>query len=65
MEVKIVFSDIDGTFLTSDHKVTEKTEKAVKKLLEKNSIYISFRKNARSNISNNRKNRNKNSNNML
>ena len=35
MEVKIVFSDIDGTFLTSDHKVTEKTEKAVKKLLEK------------------------------
>jgi Cof subfamily protein (haloacid dehalogenase superfamily) len=40
MEVKIVFSDIDGTFLTSDHKVTEKTEKAVKKLLEKKIPFI-------------------------
>ena len=33
MSVKIVFSDIDGTFLTNDHKVTEQTKRAVKALL--------------------------------
>ena len=38
--VKIVFSDIDGTFLTNDHKVTEQTEKAVKSLLEKRIPFV-------------------------
>ena len=31
--VKIVFSDIDGTFLTPDSKVSERTGKAVRSLL--------------------------------
>ena len=40
MNTKIVFSDIDGTFLTNDHKVTSKTEKAVKSLLNKKIPFI-------------------------
>ena len=40
MEVKIVFSDIDGTFLTNDHKVTAQTEKAVKALLDKEIPFV-------------------------
>ncbi len=40
MEVKIVFSDIDGTFLTENKTVSEKTELAVKTLLEKNIKFI-------------------------
>ena len=40
MEVKIVFSDIDGTFLTNSHEVTPKTELAVKTLLEKNIPFV-------------------------
>ena len=32
-EVKIVFSDIDGTFLNNDHHVSEKTQQAVKSLI--------------------------------
>ena len=34
MKIKIVFSDIDGTFLTNDHQVTKQTEEAVKSLLK-------------------------------
>ena len=40
MSVKIVFSDIDGTFLTNDHKVTEQTEKAVKSLLKQDIPFV-------------------------
>lgn len=40
MEIKIVFSDIDGTFLTNDHRVTEKTAGAVKSLLEKKVPFV-------------------------
>jgi len=40
MEIKIVFSDIDGTFLTNNHQVTEKTESAVKSLLKKNIPFV-------------------------
>ena len=40
MKIKIVFSDIDGTFLTNDHQVTENTERAVKLLLEKNIPFV-------------------------
>ena len=40
MSVKIVFSDIDGTFLTNDHKVTKETEQAVKALLAKNIPFV-------------------------
>ena len=40
MEIKIVFSDIDGTFITNDHKVTEKTSYAVKSLLKKNIPFV-------------------------
>lgn len=36
MDIKIVFSDIDGTFLTNDHKVTQKTIQAVKSLISQN-----------------------------
>ena len=35
-DVKIVFSDIDGTFITNDHRVTEPTAKAVRALLAGN-----------------------------
>ena len=38
--IKIVFSDIDGTFITNDHKVTEQTEKAVKALLKKKIPFV-------------------------
>ncbi len=38
--IKIVFSDIDGTFLTNDHRVTKKTEEAVKSLLNKNIPFV-------------------------
>ena len=40
MELKIVFSDIDGTFLTESKTVTEKTEAAVKSLLAKNIPFV-------------------------
>ena len=40
MEIKIVFSDIDGTFLTSEHKVTKENETAVKQLLEKKILFV-------------------------
>jgi len=35
MSVKIIFSDIDGTFLTNDKSVTALTEKAAKSVIEK------------------------------
>ena len=37
---KIVFSDIDGTFLTPDSKVSPRTERAVKQLLEKDIPFV-------------------------
>ena len=40
MSVKIIFSDIDGTFVTTDKKITPKTEKAVKTLLEKKLKFV-------------------------
>ena len=40
MKIKIVFSDIDGTFLTNNHQVTKNTERAVKSLLEKNIPFV-------------------------
>ena len=40
MNVKIVFSDIDGTFLTNDHHVTDKTEYAVYQLLNQNIPFV-------------------------
>lgn len=40
MKIQIVFSDIDGTFLTDNHKVTEKTVIAVKSLLEKKIPFV-------------------------
>lgn len=40
MKIQIVFSDIDGTFLTNDHKVTEKTAAAVKSLLSKKIPFV-------------------------
>ena len=40
MNIQIVFSDIDGTFLTNDHEVTEKTAAAVKSLLEKKIPFV-------------------------
>ena len=33
--VKIIFSDVDGTFLTNDKSVTELTELAAKSVLAK------------------------------
>ena len=38
--VKIVFSDIDGTFLTDDKRVTARTEQAVKQLLAKGIPFV-------------------------
>lgn len=40
MQVKIVFSDIDGTFLTNDHHVTDKTEYAVNQLLNQHIPFV-------------------------
>ena len=40
MQVKIVFSDIDGTFLTHDYNVTDKTEYAVNQLLNRNIPFV-------------------------
>ena len=40
MNVKIIFSDIDGTFLTDNHEVTEKTCQAVKILLAQNKKFV-------------------------
>lgn len=40
MNVKIVFSDIDGTFLTNDHHVTVKTDYAVNQLLNQNIPFV-------------------------
>lgn len=37
---KIVFSDIDGTLLNSEHKITPLTEKAIKKLNEKDIPFV-------------------------
>ncbi|SHK33193.1 hypothetical protein SAMN05216582_102134 [Selenomonas ruminantium] len=38
--VKIVFSDIDGTVLTSQHEVTSQTKEAVKKLVAKDIPFV-------------------------
>ena len=38
--VKIVFSDIDGTFLTPDSKVSKRTGKAVRSLLERDIPFV-------------------------
>ncbi|MBR6013948.1 MAG: HAD family phosphatase [Selenomonadaceae bacterium] len=40
MGVKIIFSDIDGTFLNSKKKVTDLTVKAIHSLLEKNLKFV-------------------------
>ena len=40
MAVKIVFSDIDGTFLNSEHKVLPKTAAAVKSLLARDIPFV-------------------------
>ncbi len=40
MECKIVFSDIDGTVLNSNHHVLPSTTKAVKKLLQKDIPFV-------------------------
>ena len=40
MNLKIVFSDIDGTFLTESKTVTAKTESAVKSLLDKKIQFV-------------------------
>ena len=40
MNIKIVFSDIDGTFLTNDHRVTKQTAAAVKQLLAKGIPFV-------------------------
>ena len=40
MNIKIVFSDIDGTFLTNDHRVTRQTAEAVNRLLNKNIPFV-------------------------
>ena len=40
MEIKIVFSDIDGTFLTESKTVTAKTEQAVKNLLAQDKKFV-------------------------
>ncbi|MBR2179877.1 MAG: HAD family hydrolase [Selenomonadaceae bacterium] len=40
MSIKIVFSDIDGTFLTNDHKVTKQTKSAVKSLLAQDIPFV-------------------------
>jgi len=40
MEIKIVFSDIDGTFLTESKTVTAKTEQAVKNLLANDKKFV-------------------------
>ena len=40
MNFKIIFSDIDGTFLTDNHEVTEKTEVAVKSLLAQGKKFV-------------------------
>ena len=39
---KIVFSDVDGTLLNTDHKVTKLTNNAIKTLKEKFPIQTSF-----------------------
>lgn len=39
-DVKIVFSDIDGTVLTSQHEVTSQTKAAVKKLVAKDIPFV-------------------------
>ena len=40
MGVKIIFSDIDGTFLTEDHRVTDQTAWAVKELLSRGIPFV-------------------------
>lgn len=40
MNVKIVFSDVDGTFLTDDHQVTDRTEYAVDRLLNQKIPFV-------------------------
>ena len=40
MSVKIIFSDIDGTFLTNDKSVTALTEKAAKSVVEKGLKFV-------------------------
>ncbi len=40
MPIKIVFSDIDGTFLNNKHQVTDNTQRAVKELLRKKIPFV-------------------------
>ena len=40
MSIKIVFSDIDGTFLNNSHQVTAKTQQAVKSLITQNIKFV-------------------------
>lgn len=37
---KIIFSDIDGTLLNSEHKITPLTQSAIQKLKEKNLPFV-------------------------
>lgn len=39
-EIKIIFSDIDGTLLNSVHRIDKKTEEAIKKLQEKEVCFV-------------------------
>ena len=40
MSYRIVFSDIDGTFLNSRHEVMPETEQAVKRLLQRQIPFV-------------------------
>ena len=39
-EIKIIFSDIDGTLLNSVHRIDKKTEEAIKELQEKGICFV-------------------------
>lgn len=38
--IKIIFSDIDGTLLNSDHVVTDRTRKALRQVVDKGVIFV-------------------------
>ena len=40
MSYKIVFSDIDGTLLNSEHRMSENTEKAIKYIKEQGIPFV-------------------------
>lgn len=40
MGYKIVFSDVDGTLLTGDHRVSERTIASIRQLQEKKIIFV-------------------------